>query len=160
MRANHASRAAKCPSAPGRLIAAVLAACLLACTHPGAPAQTAPSDLDLVPADTTGPVFSDTAVDVPVKPINFRKPVFPQDLQQEAVCGWADITYVVGTNGRAEPNSVTVVRATHRAFGTSGAAAIRGSTFTPATRLGKVVRQRVSQRVSFQAGIPGAPGCY
>lgn len=100
-------------------------------------------------ADSAGPVFLEAQVDRPVEPVRFERPVFPPSLRETTVCGWANLGYIVGREGRVERASVVVLRASHPEFGRAASTAILGSVFKPALRRGEPVRQRVVQRVSF-----------
>jgi protein TonB len=105
----------------------------------------------------TGPVsttetFVEAEVDDPVQPINFQKPKYPPVLQQAGIAGSVDVQYVVGIDGRAEPESFKVMRSTNKAFEEPAREAIMGSTFKPAKIKGQPVRQLVQQRVSFTIG--------
>jgi protein TonB len=105
----------------------------------------------------TGPVsttetFVEAEVDDPVQPINFQKPKYPPVLQQAGIAGSVDVQYVVGIDGRAEPESFKVMRSTNKAFEEPAREAIMGSTFKPAKIKGQAVRQLVQQRVSFTIG--------
>ncbi len=105
----------------------------------------------------TGPVsttetFLEAEVDDPVAPINFQKPRYPPVLQQAGIAGSVDVQYVVGIDGRAEPESFRVLRSTNKAFEAPAREAILGSTFKPARIKGSPVRQLVQQKVSFTIG--------
>lgn len=103
------------------------------------------------PVSTTE-TFVEAEVDDPVQPINFQKPKYPPVLQQAGIAGSVDVQYVVGIDGRAEPESFRVLRSTNKAFEEPAKDAILGSTFKPAKIKGQAVRQLVQQRVSFTIG--------
>lgn len=105
----------------------------------------------------TGPVSTEETfvadeVDDPVQPINQLRPRYPPVLQQAGIAGSVDVQYVVGINGKAEPESFKVLRSTNKAFEDPARDAILGSTFKPARIRGQPVRQLVQQRVSFTIG--------
>lgn len=100
------------------------------------------------PVSTTE-TFVEAEVDDPVQPINFQKPKYPPVLQQAGIAGSVDVQYVVGIDGKAEPESFRVLRSTNKAFEEPAKDAILGSTFKPAKIKGQAVRQLVQQRVSF-----------
>ncbi|MBX3145908.1 MAG: TonB family protein [Gemmatimonadales bacterium] len=105
----------------------------------------------------TGPVSTEETfvadeVDDPVQPINQQRPRYPPVLQQAGIAGSVDVQYVVGTNGKAEPESFKVLRSTNKAFEDPARDAILGSTYRPARIRGQPVRQLVQQRVSFTIG--------
>ncbi len=105
-----------------------------------------------------GPVFVESEVDRPVEPVRFERPIFPAELKSVTDCGWANLEYIVGPNGRVERGSVGVLRASHPEFGLAAGQAILRSLFKPARRRGDPVHQRVVQRVVFQR--PGAKAKY
>jgi TonB family protein len=78
------------------------------------------------------------------------KPRYPLDLQLSGRCGYANVKYVVGLDGRVEPETITIVGATDPSFGESAAEVIRKSRFSAALLGGKPVRQRVDQRINFK----------
>ena len=137
---------------PFGLLALSVGGCARA-TVVSAPPALEPATL----SNASGPEFSESQVDTPVRAVDFRAPKYPASLRSEGLCGSADITYVVGTNGKAEPPSIAVIAATRPAFGQAAADAIRASTFTPAIKHGQPVRQRVNQRATFSlGGVPGS----
>ncbi len=101
---------------------------------------------------STSETFVEAEVDDPVQPINFQKPKYPPVLQQAGIAGSVDVQYVVGIDGKAEPESFRVLRSTNKAFEEPAKDAILGSTFKPAKIKGQAVRQLVQQRVSFTIG--------
>ena len=105
----------------------------------------------------TGPVstqetFVEAEVDDPVAPINQVKPKYPPVLQQAGIAGSVDVQYVVGVNGRAEPESFRVLRSTNKAFEEPARDAIMATTYKPAKIRGQAVRQLVQQRIAFNIG--------
>lgn len=105
----------------------------------------------------TGPVstqetFVEAEVDDPVQPINFPRPKYPPVLQQAGIAGSVDVQYVVGIEGKAEPESFRVLRSTNKAFEEPARDAIMAGTFKPAKIRGQPVRQLVQQRISFNIG--------
>jgi protein TonB len=104
----------------------------------------------------TGPTnqetFVEAEVDDPVVPLNIPKPKYPPVLQQAGIAGSVDVQYVVGVDGRAEPESFKVLRSTNKAFEDPAREAILAGTFKPAKIRGQAVRQLVQQRISFTIG--------
>ena len=105
----------------------------------------------------TGPVsttetFVADEVDDPVVPIDQKRPRYPPVLQQAGIAGSVDVQYVVGINGRVEPETFKVLRSTNKAFEDPAREAILGTTFKPAKIRGSPVRQLVQQRISFTIG--------
>ncbi len=140
---------------PSRRVAySALALGLLA----GSGASAQPPDTTRAPG-TRQPVYVEAEVDEPVRFVRADRPEYPPNLLAQSICGWANLSYVVDASGRAEPTSFTVLRTTDPAFGPSAIAAIRGAVFGPARRHGLPVRQRVSQRVSFNLTALGLGQC-
>ena|ERR1041384_3082336 len=123
---------------------------LAACT-PHAPGRNP------IPEVSQGPVYDEKAVDQPVRPTDVPKPVYPRELQIAGRCGYVDLQYVVGLDGRAEPGSIVAVYSTHHDFEKSALDVIRAARFTPARLAGKAVRQRVQQRIKFS--VMGGESC-
>jgi TonB family protein len=91
-------------------------------------------------------------VDDPVSIVDQRRPIYPPVLQAAGIAGSVDVQFVVDTVGRAEAASWHVVGSTNRAFEEPAREAIMASRFKPARIKGRVVRQLVSQRISFTVG--------
>ncbi len=124
--------------------------CLAACTpHAYAGNPT--------PEVSEGPVYDEKAVDQPVRPTDLPKPVYPRELQIAGQCGYVDLKYVVGLDGRAEPGTIVAIYSTHHDFEKSALDVIRAARFTPARLAGKPVRQRVQQRIKFS--VMGGGNC-
>lgn len=83
---------------------------------------------------------------------------YPPELYANRIRGSLTAEFVVDAVGRMEPETFTVVSTTHRLLGAAVAKAISESTFVPALRDGKPVRQFVRQRFDFgeqQIGLSG-----
>ena len=91
-------------------------------------------------------------VDDPVSVLDQKRPVYPPALQVAGISGSVDVQFVVDTVGRAEATSWRVVGSTNPAFEGPARDAIMASRFQPARIRGRVVRQLVSQRISFTVG--------
>ena len=139
-------------ASPRWALAVLLAASLCACGHPNTQLALVPSSLADTGVTTVDSAFSVNEVDTPARFIDFRKPVYPPELQQAGVCGTADLVFVVAVSGLAESASLTVKRASRPEFGAAARDAVAGSVFSPAVRAGKKVRQRFVQRVTFAIG--------
>lgn len=96
--------------------------------------------------------FVEAEVDDPVVPLNIPKPKYPPVLQQAGIAGSVDVQYVVGIDGKAEPETFKVLRSTNKAFEDPAREAILLGTFKPAKIRGQAVRQLVQQRISFTIG--------
>ena len=100
--------------------------------------------------------------DTPVSPKNQPKPRVPSAWIGREVVVRIDLRYIVAPTGRAELNSIEVLRvATHHpdvdapylaAFAQSAINTIRESTFVPARAGGCPLRQWVQQSIIFQLG--------
>lgn len=101
---------------------------------------------------STQETFLQEEVDDPVSPINFQKPRYPPVLQQAGIAGSVDVQYVVGIDGKCEPESFKIIRSTNKAFEEPAREAILASTFKPARIRGQAVRQLVQQKISFNIG--------
>ena len=110
-----------------------------------------------LPDASQGPAYDEKAVDQPVSPITMPKPVYPRAFQIAGQCGYVDLRYVVGIDGRAEPGTIVAVYATHPDFAKSALDVVRASRFNPARLAGKSVRQRVEQRIEFT--VMGGGSC-
>ncbi len=77
-------------------------------------------------------------------------PRYPDLLRGQRLQGVAVVRFVVGTNGRVEPNSVVIVEASHPAFAESVRAALPRMRFRPARIGAKPVRQLVEFPVGFK----------
>ena len=74
---------------------------------------------------------------------------YPPELYASKISGSITAEFVVDATGRVEPETFTVVSTTHRLLATSVAKAIGESTFTPALKDGKPVRQFVRHKFDF-----------
>lgn len=107
----------------------------------------------------TGPVITDAVVagetytsdevDEQVQRIGGPDPRYPEVMRNSGVEGVVQLRFVVGTNGRAEANSIQVVSSTNKAFEQAAIDVIRQSRFSPAKMRGSPVRQLVQQTVRF-----------
>lgn len=107
----------------------------------------------------TGPVITDQVVagetytsdevDEQVVRTGGPDPRYPEVMRSAGIDGVVQIRFVVGTNGRAEPNSIQVVSSTNKAFEQAAIDVIRQSRFSPAKMRGQAVRQLVQQTVRF-----------
>lgn len=115
------------------------------------PTAAGPAPQTAVARDTIDDVID--YPDSPVTIVYIPDPVFPDSLRRQGRCGHADLEYIVGVNGRAEPRSIRVRNATELGFRQPAIRAIEAAKFTPAVYKGRPVRARILQRVKFS--IPG-----
>jgi TonB family protein len=102
-----------------------------------------------VTAEAVGRVYEEAELDRPVSPITIPTPDYPRELQQAGAPGQVELEYIVGSDGRPEPASITVVSATEPGFGTEATKAIRNALFHPGVKGGQPVRTRVKQLMTF-----------
>jgi protein TonB len=94
-------------------------------------------------------VFGSADLDRGVEVIEQPAPAYPPALRAAGVRGYADLEFVVGSDGRVEAGSVVIRGASHAAFGESARDAIVVARFRPAMLRGRAVRQLVRQRIRF-----------
>lgn len=75
---------------------------------------------------------------------------YPRSLRDSRVPGQVQVSFVIGTNGRVEPQSVQVQSSTHPAFEAPAIEAAERMRFTPAQADGRRVRVRVLLPIQFQ----------
>jgi TonB family protein len=79
------------------------------------------------------------------------EPIYPDSLKQAHTSGSAIVEFVVDTEGRVEPETISVVVASHPAFARAARDAAPSARFIPAFHQGHAVRQVVQLPVEFQA---------
>lgn len=77
------------------------------------------------------------------------QPEYPPTLRRSQIEGEVLVQFVVDTTGRAEPQSIVILRATHPAFGESVRRWLVRTRYSPAEVSGRPVRQLVQQMVGF-----------
>jgi protein TonB len=75
---------------------------------------------------------------------------YPERLKQAGIEGTAQISCIVGVNGKVEPGSVQVVMATVPAFGTAAKEAVEKFEFRPGIMKGSAVRVRTLVPLLFK----------
>lgn len=78
---------------------------------------------------------------------------YPPELYASKTSGSITAEFVVDATGRVEPETFTVVSTTHRLLAAAVARAIGESTFTPAMKDGKPVRQFVRHKFDFDPRV-------
>jgi hypothetical protein len=86
----------------------------------------------------------------PVVQLSVPSPRYPSQLRLNSQPGRVWTEYVVGTDGLVEEGSMRVLLADRWEFADAATSALARARFRPATRRGKVVRQRVFQAISFR----------
>jgi len=88
--------------------------------------------------------------DTPVRIVSQPVPPYPSRLAHGGAVGRVWMTYVVGADGRPEPESFSALLSDDSLFTWSALDALRRSRFKPARTDGQPVRQRVFQAVVFR----------
>ncbi len=96
-------------------------------------------------------VFTDRDVDSPAIPdsMTLVRPSYPDSLFQAKISGRVLVEFVVDESGKVQPETFSVVTATHRAFIEPVKEAILQQRYIPAKRGGKTVSQVVQQPFEF-----------
>ncbi len=81
-------------------------------------------------------------------------PSYPDKLMKDGTEGGVLVRFVVDTTGRADPNTLEIIRSTHPLFTASVREAVPQMAFTPAMVGGRHVRQAVEQNFEFRIVIP------
>lgn len=107
----------------------------------------------------TGPVITDNIVgsesftvdqvDDPAAVIGGTMPAYPDVMKSVGIEGVVRLRFVVGTNGRVEPNTIQVVSSSNKAFEPAAVNGIQKVIFKPARMRGQPVRQLVEQNIRF-----------
>ena len=71
-------------------------------------------------------------------------------LERAGVSGVVQVEYVVGSDGRVDPQSVRVLASTHPAFLLAALEALRDARFKPARRGGRSIAVLVQQTIRFR----------
>lgn len=74
----------------------------------------------------------------------------PEELRRAGTGGTVQLQFVVGANGKVEPNSVEVVDATVPALGSAAKAVAERMEFVPGKKDGGAVRARVQLPITFR----------
>ncbi len=105
------------------------------------------------PGLSSGPVngaWDASAVDRAVLPsAGNPRPVYPAMMRAAELEGHVDVRFIVDTTGRAEPQSIHVLAATHSSFADAVRDVLLRSRYRPAEAHGQRVRQVVEQRFEF-----------
>lgn len=96
-----------------------------------------------------GQTYTVDEVDEPVQRTGGPELAYPPPMRTVGIDGVVQLRFVVGTNGRVESNSITVVSSTNKAFENAAIENVRASRFSPAKMRGQPVRQLVQQTYRF-----------
>ena len=104
-------------------------------------------------------VFTDRDVDSPAFPdsLSLVRPSYPDSLFQAKVGGSVLVEFVVNDSGKVQPETFSVVTATHRDFIEPVREAILQQRYIPARRGGRNVSQVVQQPFEFTPEKRGSP---
>lgn len=108
------------------------------------------SDESPAPRDSSGPVFSAIEVDDLPELTEELHPRYPDSLRRAGVSGLVRVQYVVGSDGRMDPQTITVLASSHPAFLLSALEALHDARFKPARRGGRPVAVLVQQTIRFR----------
>lgn len=95
-------------------------------------------------------IYPGNAVDRAVVPRSDNgSPIYPALLRSAGIEGDVLVRFVVDSAGRVEPNSITLLDASHVAFGDAVSRWLQRARYLPAEVAGRPVRQLVEQRFGF-----------
>jgi bla regulator protein BlaR1 len=81
--------------------------------------------------------------------VSFPPPEYPRLLLAAGIEGSVLSTFVVGTDGRAEPGSIQILQSSNRAFEAPARYAIQNAVFRPGTLHGEAVRVQIQMPLQF-----------
>ena len=102
-----------------------------------------------MPAPDTSGAYFEFQVTRPAVAVDARSPVYPSALQSGGVGGRVIASFIVGTDGRAEPASFHVLQSPHAELTAAVRDAVLASVYKPAEIKGRKVRQVVMQPFDF-----------
>jgi TonB family protein len=97
-----------------------------------------------------GRAYLEAAVDEPPEVLTHPPLRYPELLRMAGIEGAVYLEFVVDTAGRAEANTIEVLRSDERAFEGPAIAMLRGSVFRPGRVRGRTVRVLVRMEVGFR----------
>jgi len=100
------------------------------------------------------PMRDDTVGVTPPVRIRGSTDAYPPPARKRGVQGWVALTYIIGTDGTVEPNSVFVLGASDTAFVDPARFVILNSLFAPGRRNGKPIRTLARQVAEFRLKKP------
>lgn len=120
--------------------------------------QTGPDDVTQAaqPAldESTDSVYSVLDVDLAAARVDgSAAPIYPAALRERNVEGSVSARYVIDSTGRAIPESLEVLSATHPEFVQAVRDALPGMRFSPGIVAGRRIRQAVEQRFAFRMAV-------
>jgi TonB family protein len=135
--------------APGRGAAALLAPLwiLAACAQPAPAPEPAAAPVE-AHEDAAPFVFAEEELDVPARPLEPIRPVYPPRLRELGVEGSVEARVVVWPDGSLQ--GATLVASDHPEFTESVRAALAEARFAPGLRRGEPVASSVTLRLHFR----------
>jgi TonB family protein len=100
------------------------------------------------PEDAGPPVYQEHEVDVPARPVDPLRPVYPPRLQALGLEGEVEARVIVLSDGSVGGGQL--VKSTHEDFAVSVREALRKARFHPARRRGRPVSSWVTVRLHFR----------
>ena len=102
------------------------------------------------PVESSRTVFNSVEVDELPELIRELRLRYPVGLERAGVSGMVQVEYVVGSEGRVDPQSVRALSSTHPAFFLAALEALRDARFRPARRGGRYIAVLVRQTIRFR----------
>lgn len=102
------------------------------------------------PIDSSRTVFNAIEVDELPELVRELRLRYPVELDRAGVSGVVQVEYVVGRDGRVDPESVRALSSSHPAFFLAALEALRGARFKPARRGGRSTAVLVQQTIRFR----------
>jgi protein TonB len=99
---------------------------------------------------SSGKAYDENQVDRTVEVSRAINPIYPAALRSVNVEGAVVMSFIVGADGRVEPNSIKVVSTPHRLFGDAVRTALLSTRYRAAEANGQKVRQLVEQSFTFK----------
>lgn len=105
-----------------------------------------------------GPLYRECAVDTPARvlsnQLNYNPSIRPSTRSRAGVtCYEAEVKFVVGADGRPEPETVRLVRTNDTVLGQSLVQSVPGWRYSPARHGGVPVRQIVNERRTIALAV-------
>lgn len=98
----------------------------------------------------TGEVYLEAIVEEKPSVLSAPQPRYPEMLRQAGIEGRVVMQAIIDTSGRAEPNSITIVRSPNPAFNDVSRTWMLGALFRPARVHGRAVRVLVEVPIDYR----------
>lgn len=144
-----------------RMVILLASSILATAACASSPARTASDGCALGPADSAytagSPLYLECAVDTPAEvvaaPIDYVPASRPLPARPGVTCYTAEVQFVVGMDGRPEPETVRLLRTNDSALGLALLQGVPAWRYKPARRDGMPVRQLVRERRSIALAV-------